>query len=334
VLTVAFATRDRAATLARVLAAFARLAPPEGGGTLVVVDNGSTDGTAALLRSQAGRVGRLPLTVLTEPRPGKNRALNAALPHLQGDLAVWTDDDVIPAPDWLPRLREAADARPEATMLGGTVELDWPGPAPPWLTPEAVDLSVLYARNLRPSGPCDHTAIFGPCMAVRRRVFEEGFRFAEAVGPDASRPLYPMGGETELLRRLDAAGHRGWFAAEARVRHIVRPEQIEEAWILERAYRYGLGEGRNHLGRGRAGAGGLLLRALALRAAAVALRPMRPFPGRLRVLFRERCQAGALAGLRAAEAARIAAAGRRGAADAPIAAPAPPRHHHPSAETS
>lgn len=39
----------------------------------MAVDNGSTDGSGDLLRSAAGR---LPLTVLTEPAKGKNRALN------------------------------------------------------------------------------------------------------------------------------------------------------------------------------------------------------------------------------------------------------------------
>jgi glycosyltransferase involved in cell wall biosynthesis len=289
-LTVVFATRNRAALLDRVLAAFARLHDPPGGWKLVVVDNGSTDGTPALLRAWSDR---LPLTWLAEPAPGKNRALNAALPQLEGDLVVWTDDDVIPAPDWLIRLRAAADAHPEATMFGGTVELDWPGPTPAWLTADAVDLSVLYARNLRPAGPCDHTAIYGPSMAVRRHVFDAGLRFSEAVGPDASRNFYPMGGETELLRRLDAAGHRSWFEAEARVRHIVRPDQLEERWILDRAYRYGLGEGSRHLGR--LGVVGLALRALGAQAAALAVRPARRSPRRLRVLFRARSLAGAVA---------------------------------------
>jgi len=329
-LTVVFATRNRADILARVLPAFSRLAAPSGGWKLVVIDNGSTDATPALLRSWSDR---LPLWALTEQSAGKNRALNAALAHLEGDLAVWTDDDVIPATDWLLRLHDAAEAHPEATMFGGTVEVDWPGPVPAWLTADAVDLSVLYARNLRPSGPCDHTAIYGPCMAVRRQVFDGGLRFSEAVGPDASRRFYPMGGETELLRRLNAAGHRGWFVAEARVRHIVRPEQLEEAWILERAYRYGLGEGRQYLGR--LGVPGLALRALAFNAAALVLRHGPPSPPRIRALYRARCVAGALAGALATPASRRETQPRSAGipSDAALSSPRPPRART-SAETS
>jgi hypothetical protein len=124
-----------------------------------------------------------------------------------------------------------------------------------------------------------------------------------------------MGGETELLRRLSAAGHRAWFAADARVRHIVRPEQLTEAWILERAYRYGLGEGRHHLGR--LGVPGLALHALASNARALALRPFPPSPRRLRALFRARCLSGALAGVLGGLASRARVERPPGAASVP-----------------
>ena len=51
-LTVLIATRNGAATLPRVLASYTQLEPPTGGWKLVVVDNGSTDGTAALQLAQ------------------------------------------------------------------------------------------------------------------------------------------------------------------------------------------------------------------------------------------------------------------------------------------
>ena len=75
-LTVLIATRDGAPTLPRVLDAYCRLLAPEGGWRLLIVDNGSVDGTAALLD---GYTRRLPLRRLHEPRPGKNVALNHAL---------------------------------------------------------------------------------------------------------------------------------------------------------------------------------------------------------------------------------------------------------------
>ncbi|MDB5371536.1 MAG: hypothetical protein JWP04_178 [Belnapia sp.] len=289
-LTVTFATRNRAQALPRVLEAFSRLAAPRDGWKLVVVDNGSTDATAEVLQ---GFAGRLPLAALSCPTPGKNRALNLALPELRGDLAVFTDDDVLPDADWLIRLREAADAHPEADLFGGTVLPDWPIPKPDWLSEQAVEFSVLYAQQRRPSGPCGYADIFGPNMAIRRSVFAAGTRFAEHVGPDGTNPLYAMGSETELLRRLEAAGHKGWFEASARVGHIIRPEQMEERWILDRAYRYGVGEGR-HYASGMSPK--MLLRLVAYRLAARGLALLPPSPRRLRIRYRDRWLAGVLAG--------------------------------------
>ena len=287
--------------LARVLESFAALRAPPGQWKLIVVDNGSADNTPAVLAAWAHR---LPLTVLSEAKPGKNRALNAAVGNLDGDLAVFTDDDVLPAPDWLQALRAAADQHPEATMFGGTVVPCWSSPVPHWLDGNAVPFSVLYAQQVRPCGPCGFAAIFGPNMAIRRSVFDDGLRFSESVGPDATKRFYAMGSETELLRRLEAAGHRGWFEAAARVRHIVRPEQMEEAWILDRAYRYGVGEGRHYAG---AMSAGLLLRLVAYRVAALGSALLPPSPRRLRIRYRDRWLAGVAAGRPAAVAAPLAA---------------------------
>jgi cellulose synthase/poly-beta-1,6-N-acetylglucosamine synthase-like glycosyltransferase len=39
--------------------------------------------------------------MLRQPTPGKNRALNTAIPRLRGRLTVVTDDDAIPHPSFL-----------------------------------------------------------------------------------------------------------------------------------------------------------------------------------------------------------------------------------------
>ncbi len=304
-ITVLFATRNRGTALPPVLDCLTRLTPPEGGWKLLIVDNGSTDGTPALLDAY---LDRLPLTVLHEPRAGKNRALNAALPHLEGTLIVLTDDDVLPQADWLARLRDAAREHPHASLFGGTVLPHWSRPPPAWLTEDAVPFSVLFAQQKRAAGACSCAAIFGPNMAVRRGVFEAGHRFSETVGPDESRRLYAMGGETEFLRRVEAAGYSGWFVPESVVGHIIRPEQLGEDWILQRAYRYGIGEGRHYAGT-RSGPFGearhrpplrLRARALAYGLAAGLTRLTPPSALRLRIRYRARSLAGSIDAFRQA----------------------------------
>jgi L-malate glycosyltransferase len=234
-LTVLMATHNGAGTLPRVLAAYRTLLAPPGGYLLVVVNNASTDTTAAVLRDQGAG---LPLKVLHCPDRGKNRALNQGLAAVQGDLVVLTDDDTIPQPDWLVQLAHAAAAQPGHDLFGGHIVADWPGQCPAWIA-RLVNLGATYGITPagQGSGPVPAERVWGANMAVRRHIFDSGHRFNESVGPAAGQ--YVMGSETEFSGRLEKAGHKAWFVAAAVVSHIIRPHQLQPAWIVQRAYRLG-----------------------------------------------------------------------------------------------
>lgn len=243
-MTVMFSSRNGASVLPRTLESLARATPPSGGWKLVAVDNASTDGSVDLIRAYADR---LPVTALTEPVAGKNRAINRALELAEGDLYVFCDDDVVVADDWLVKWRETADAHPQADLFGGRTEPLWPFEPPKWIFDDLDEgkLSIVFATNLpMREGPCEAVAVFGTNMAIRASALAGGIRFNVDIGPSAAR-AYPMGSETELLRRLAAKGHKSWFAQGVRVGHIIRPQQMDRAWVVSRAYRWG--RGRAHM---------------------------------------------------------------------------------------
>jgi hypothetical protein len=91
-------------------------------------------------------------------------------------------------------------------------------------------------------GPIVPRQAFSPNLAVRTAVFRDGYRFDETIGPAGGD--YAMGSETELLVRLDQAGVRAWHCADAVVHHMIRRFQMDEAWILQRAVRFGRGQYR------------------------------------------------------------------------------------------
>lgn len=232
-----FSSRNGSRYLNRMMDSLVAAREPAGGWKLIAVDNGSTDGTGDILRSYQGR---LPVTVLTEPAAGKNRALNRALELAEGDFFIFTDDDVIVCPDWLVAWREAANAYPDYDLFAGCTRPLWPS-EPPQRLLAGVNVSVLFASHAEvQEGPRPAHQMYGTNMAVRARVFEDGIRFDVHIGPDGSA-IYAMGSDTEMALRLEALGFKCWFAASPYVEHIIRPEHLEENWILARGYRWGRG---------------------------------------------------------------------------------------------
>lgn len=241
-LTVLMATYNGAATLPTVLHAYCRLEAPAQGWNLLVVDNGSDDATPAILETFRAR---LPLTCLREGRRGKNAALNTALDTALRDdacqLLVFSDDDAAPAPDWLLRLADCATDHPDYAIFGGAIAPDWAVAPPDWVL-RLVPLGLTYAVTAPdlPDGPVFPGLVWGANMALRRSVFDAGFRFDDTIGPNGG--AYAMGSETQMTRRLAAAGYRSWFCPAARVAHHIRAHQLEAAYILQRAWRFGRGK--------------------------------------------------------------------------------------------
>lgn len=245
-----FATHNGAETLRPMLDGYAQLDDPGIPWRLIAVDNASTDDTPEVLREAATR---LPIDIVAEPGMGKNRALNSGLAQLEPDesFVVFTDDDAIPDRDFLIAWRRIARTRPE-DLFAGRVTPRFPTPPPRWLAGLSDHFPELYAQNARAEdGPIGADEIYGPNMAVRRRIFDEGARFDEGIGPNGDIAFYPIGSETEFCVRVARTlGARAWFAHAPNVSHIVRPWQMTPDFVDARAYRHGLGVAARTYGEG------------------------------------------------------------------------------------
>lgn len=234
-ITVLMATHNGARTLPKALDAYLQMTVPRGGSQIVVVDNASTDETGLILTQYAQH---LPLQAIHTEKRGKNIALNIGLDTVEGDLIVFTDDDVVPAPDWLVALGRAADSQRGFDIFGGRIEPLWPEQLPEWIH-RLVNLGATF--GVTPTGlhegPIAASQVWGANMAVRKSVFDNGYRFDESVGPQAGQ--YIMGSEVAFTCKLEGLGHKAWFVSDACVKHIIRPNQIERSWIISRAYRLG-----------------------------------------------------------------------------------------------
>jgi glycosyltransferase involved in cell wall biosynthesis len=87
---------------------------------VIVVNDGSTDGTEAVLAKYAGRV-----RVITQENRGGNPARNAGFEASTGDYVLFCDADVIMRPDMLERMADLLDAHPEAGYVYGGFRFGW-----------------------------------------------------------------------------------------------------------------------------------------------------------------------------------------------------------------
>ncbi|MGM1057969.1 glycosyltransferase family 2 protein [Saccharothrix sp. Mg75] len=82
---------------------------------LVVVDDGSTDDTAHVVRRYAER---LPITYVQQDNKGRSAARNTGVRAAAGDVVVFCDDDRIVSPDFVARHAEAFEGGGTPLVLG------------------------------------------------------------------------------------------------------------------------------------------------------------------------------------------------------------------------
>lgn len=210
-------TRNRAQYLRDALEAIARLTLPAGCEcSLTVVDNASTDGTAALVKSFD--LGNMPLHYVLEPQPGLAHAYNAGAAATDGDILLYTDDDIHPPADWLegmcgPILAGNADA------VAGGIKLA-PHLSRPWIKKEHA--GWLAVTEFVPPG--GKTPMIGGSMAFSRRVLERVPKFDGEVR---------QGMDSLFSYQLEKAGYRVAMALETVAEHHLQPERLtREAFLL------------------------------------------------------------------------------------------------------
>jgi glycosyltransferase involved in cell wall biosynthesis len=173
---------------------------------VIVIDNGSTDGTADAAR-------KVPVTVLEEPQPGSYRARNAGLAQVRGEYVAFTDADCTPAPDWLERALAAAEADPEAGLFGGRIDLYAEGGPQERIPRSILNHEHLFSFNQAKAlsqGVCATANWMSP-----KRVFDE-------VGPfDAN---LKSGGDGNMARRIGAAGYPIRYVDDMVVQHPIRAQ--------------------------------------------------------------------------------------------------------------
>jgi len=210
-LSVVVATKDRRGRLGRLLDALEAQTVGRESFELVVIDDGSSDGTADVL---GGRVDRL----ISHPEPtGPAIARQEGWKASSGNLIAFTDDDCRPEPDWLERALEAHGLAPGAIIQGQTR----PDPE------EAGALGDPLSRSIRVDrlGPFFQTCnVFYP-----RHVLES----VDGFDPTIPRPSVE---DADLAMRALSTGCGAVYAEQAIVNHAVEVHRLRHAVVGTRRW--------------------------------------------------------------------------------------------------
>lgn len=177
--------KNDAAMLERCLASLATqtVTPVE----VVVVDNASTDATAEVARSWGARV-------IGESRPGITAAASTGYDAAVGDIIARCDADSRLDADWLERIQDTFDRRPEVIAVTGRGEFYDLGPVANWFA----DVFYMRAYFLMAGGATANTPLFGSNFAMRRETWA-------AVSPSVPRDNPALHDDFDLTFRLDPA---------------------------------------------------------------------------------------------------------------------------------
>lgn len=188
-------TRNRASRLPELFAWLARLESPEAGWELILVDNGSTDGTPAAIREFAAEA---PCAVrcVHAATPGLSHARNAGLGCAAGRIVAFTDDDCYPQPDYLRAIVDVF-ARHQPGVVGGRVVLHDPTDARVGVKDVPSAFEIAPRTFVRPG------VMHGANLAVRRDVLAAIGGFDPLLGA-GTRCM--AGEDTDFIARIVWAG--------------------------------------------------------------------------------------------------------------------------------
>lgn len=202
---------------------------------IIVVDNGSKDGTRDLVGLYSKKTVKPLIRYVYEEHLGSSWARNAGWQAARGSYIAYLDDDESAEQSWLRLLMSGFEGHSASiAAVGGAVILDWGGKRPNWLPAglEKFYSGVDFGPNARILTNEEYPLTAN--LAVRRNLIEGLGGFQTALGHVGNMP---SGGEdVDLIRRIRTSGAEIFYKPKAVVYHHIPKARQRRWWILKRCY--------------------------------------------------------------------------------------------------
>ena len=232
-------TLDRAQYLRKALRSLVDQTLPREQYEIIVVDNGSTDETADMIRDEFTSAEKL--CFVREAVLGLSQARNTGWRTAKGEYIAFLDDDAIASPQWLETIINVFETiKPRPGCVGGKVDPIWEASRPEWLSDTMVPYLTVVSWSDTPMTMSENQWLAGANMAFPRVLLESAGGFF--VGLDRKgRKLLSMG-DVQLQRELEKRGYRCFYHPAVAVQHHVPASRLTKDWFVRRSFWQGVSD--------------------------------------------------------------------------------------------
>lgn len=253
-ITVVIPTRNRAELLAPTLESIVNQDLTQSEFEVLVIDNGSTDGTQSVIAEYKRQLPNL--EGIYAPEPGLHTGRHVGMKAANGEILVFADDDIEALPTWLLSI-DAAFKDPDVAMVGGNNYPKFLQAPPRWLVrlwdrptlggyKAITSLSVI--EFTRPIIEISPYYIWGCNFSIRKSVLLKAGGFhPDGMPSDLIR--FRGDGETHVSQYVVESGLKCVFHSGASVHHKVTAERMTFAYFRQRGFNQGVSDSYSELRR-------------------------------------------------------------------------------------
>ncbi|WP_292490768.1 glycosyltransferase family 2 protein [Methanoculleus sp. 10] len=244
-LSVIIPTRNRSSLLEKAIQSLIAQTYSSDDFEVIIIDNGSTDGTKDIVESYKAKIPHL--IYAYETSPGLHVGRHAGLRIARGDILVYADDDIEAFPTWLEGIAESFED-PSVALVGGNNLPRYETSPPPWV--ELLWSSTSFGRANGMYSILDFGSaiqeispyyVWGCNFSIRKEVLLKVGGFHPDGMPDEFL-RYRGDGESAISQAVLNTGYKTVFNPKASVYHFVSAKRMTTDYIYKRGYIQGISD--------------------------------------------------------------------------------------------
>lgn len=215
---------------------------------IIIIDNNSTDNTAALIQQYQRRWNpQVPLRYGFEPKQGAAYARQRAVKMATSPLVGFLDDDTLPDMTWIISAYRFAQRYPQAGVIASRIRGNFEI-TPPKNFERIASLLALTERGSQPLMYAPQKKVIPPSagMVVRRRAWMDNVP-EELVLTGRTSTSMLTGEDTESILHIQQAGWEVWYNPQMRLQHQIPSTRLTRKYLRKLCCGIGLSRYRTRM---------------------------------------------------------------------------------------